>query len=97
MGRLSIGAYRAGMVALPLATPPSIEANARADRLELAANLSLGDVREFAEASIWRVGLSAIVEDRSGAIAYWALAHEPGKPDFHHSDARTLALTAEAS
>ena len=34
----------------------------------------------------WRLGLSAVIEDTSGRKSYWALAHPPGKPDFHHAD-----------
>jgi len=32
------------------------------------------------------VGLAAIMEEVSGAKSYWALAHPPGAPDFHHPD-----------
>jgi hypothetical protein len=34
----------------------------------------------------WRVGLSAVIEESSGRLSYWALAHPSGKPDFHHAD-----------
>jgi len=34
----------------------------------------------------WRLGLAAVIEEASGRKSYWALAHPPGKPDFHHSD-----------
>ena len=34
----------------------------------------------------WRLGLAAVIEDTSGDKSYWALAHPPGKPDFHHPD-----------
>jgi len=30
------------------------------------------------------LGLSAVVEDRAGNRSFWALAHPPGDPDFHH-------------
>lgn len=43
-------------------------------------------------ASPWRMGLSAVVETMDGAISYWALAHPPGKPDFHHPDSFALIL-----
>ena len=36
--------------------------------------------------ALWRLGLSAVIEDTSGRKSYWALAHPPGKPDFHHAD-----------
>ena len=37
-----------------------------------------------------QIGLSAVIEERSGALSYWALRHPPGKPDFH--DRRGFAL-----
>lgn len=40
------------------------------------------------------LGLSAVIEDKTGAISYWALAHPPGEPDFHHPDCFALELPA---
>jgi len=35
----------------------------------------------------WRLGLSAVLEEKDGIKSYWALAHPPGdKPDFHAPD-----------
>ena len=31
-----------------------------------------------------RIGVSAVVEDDAGGLAYWALRHPAAKPDFHH-------------
>lgn len=42
----------------------------------------------------WRVSLSAVIEEQNGAKSYWALAHPPGKPDFHHVDCFALELPA---
>lgn len=39
-----------------------------------------------------KIGLCAVIEDRSGALSYWALRHPPGKPDFHHRRAFALEL-----
>lgn len=39
-----------------------------------------------------RIGLSAVIEDVDGNLSYWALAHPPGKPDFHHPDSFALIL-----
>jgi hypothetical protein len=33
-----------------------------------------------------RLGLSALIEDSDGGKSFWALAHPPGAPDFHHAD-----------
>ncbi|WP_260582301.1 DOMON-like domain-containing protein [Sphingopyxis sp. PET50] len=42
----------------------------------------------------WRVGLSVVIEEKGGTKSYWALAHPPGKPDFHHPDCFALTLGA---
>jgi len=42
----------------------------------------------------WRLGLATIVEENNGRLSYWALAHPPGKPDFHHPDCFRLELPA---
>ena len=41
-----------------------------------------------------KLALSAVIEELDGTKSYWALAHPPGKPDFHHPDC--FALTLEA-
>jgi hypothetical protein len=41
-----------------------------------------------------RLGLSAVIEERGGRKSYWALAHAPGKPDFHHPDCFRLEVPA---
>jgi hypothetical protein len=40
----------------------------------------------------WHLGLSAVIEERNGTLSYWALAHPPGQPDFHHQDCFALEL-----
>ena len=40
------------------------------------------------------MGLSAIIEEADGTKSYWALAHPPGDPDFHHPDCFALELPA---
>jgi hypothetical protein len=44
-----------------------------------------------------RIGLSAVIEEVDGTISYWALAHPPGEPDFHHQDCFALELPAAES
>jgi hypothetical protein len=39
-----------------------------------------------------RLGISAVLEARDGHVGYWALAHAPGRPDFHHPAAFALDL-----
>ena len=65
----------------------SIEAEATDDALTLIATLE-----GLPDDAGWRLGLSAVMEEKSGRRSYWALAHPPGKPDFHHSDCFALEL-----
>lgn len=39
-------------------------------------------------------GLSAVIEEKDGTRSYWALAHPPGQPDFHHEACFALPLPA---
>ena len=68
--------YRDGMAALDLGVPPRIE------RLPdgLAVTLDLSGLPRGEH----RMGLSAVIEEPDGTKSYWALAHVPGPPDFHH-------------
>ena len=75
--------YRKGMAPAEQ-TPPRIETRRSAATYELQAHLDIG---ELLLQPRWRLALSAVIEDRNGAKSYWALAHPPGKPDFHHGDA----------
>jgi len=49
------------------------------------------------DASAWTgpidLGLAAVIEDRAGSLAYWALAHPADRPDFH--DPESFALRFE--
>ena len=63
----------------------------RDGRYEFEATLDL-DRLGLPEDRPWRAALSAVIEEASGTKSYWALAHPPGKPDFHHSDAFVLDL-----
>jgi hypothetical protein len=41
----------------------------------------------------WRLGLSAVIEEKDGTKSYWALAHpNPDRPDFHVADCFTAKL-----
>ncbi len=43
-----------------------------------------------------RIGLSAVLEEKSGAKSYWALAHTDDKPDFHRAGAFIARLPFES-
>lgn len=40
------------------------------------------------------LALSAVIEETDGTKSYWALAHAPGRPDFHHAACFAATLPA---
>jgi hypothetical protein len=78
--------YRQGLRRLTDVPDPNIVALEHRRLHELWANLELAGVPGLAARETWRIGLSAVIEDKDGAKSYWALAHPPGAPDFHHKD-----------
>ncbi len=84
--------YREGMTSPPGLGLTHLTQRASASLYELVATLDLTGGPAFDQP--WRLGLSAVIEETSGARSYWALAHAPGKPDFHHPDAFALDLPA---
>ena len=76
----------------PDLAPPEIQVEAGPRTLVLIADLDLSTIAGLDANAPWRLGLSAVIEDNRGERSYWALAHPPGKPDFHHASAFTLHL-----
>jgi hypothetical protein len=74
--------YRSGMRVATEISAPRIEVQS-APCYSLQAALDLSSLPRDAR---WRLGLAAVLEETSGHKSYWALAHPPGKADFHHSD-----------
>jgi hypothetical protein len=86
-------AYRNGMRPLPVAPAPAIAATRSPNELRVTAAM---EVTAFAEAPWpWRIGLTAVVEDRAGRHAYFALEHPRDNPDFH--DAAGFAVLLDGS
>jgi hypothetical protein len=85
--------YRAGMRIAAEVLAPRIDSVRTADRYELHAAFDLGGAG-LPPAAPWRVAVSAVVEAADGEKSYWALAHPPGKPDFHHPASFVLDLAA---
>jgi hypothetical protein len=78
--------YRRGMrVASEISALP-IEVRSSPDSYTLQTSLELDRLSDLPRQNLWRLGLSALIEDTSGRKSYWALVHPPGKPDFHHAD-----------
>jgi hypothetical protein len=106
----SFDRYREGMKALPMRLDPEIIAYPppplwkrmwhRLRHLRVAKPMSdyyflsaEFDVSPFLSEPIM-LGLSAVIEETDGTKSYWALAHPPGKPDFHDPACFALELPA---
>lgn len=69
---------------------PLIERREGPEAVELVAVL---DRRHLPDAP-WRLGLTAVIEDRLGRVSHWALHHPRTVPDFHDPAGWTLRLPA---
>jgi hypothetical protein len=78
--------YRSGMQVVTEASAPRIEVQSSPGCYTLQAALALDWLSRLPGGARWRLGLSAVIEETSDRRSYWALAHPPGKADFHHSD-----------
>ena len=87
--------HRSGMSEAEVAAP-GIETKLDSDTFELRATIDLGSLPELSAGRAWRIGLSAVIEETAGQKSYWALAHPPGKADFHHPDCFALDLPPAA-
>lgn len=86
--------YRTGMSVAGGISAPRIEVKSGSDSYDLRVSLTLDGLPHLPGDGLWQVGLSAVIEETSGSQSYWALAHPPGKADFHHSDCFALDLAA---
>jgi hypothetical protein len=86
--------YREGMTVTGKIGTPGIEVRSNAESCQLVAALTLDGLASLPDDAIWRLGVSAIIEEAGGSLSYWALAHPAGRPDFHHSDCFAHELAA---
>jgi len=85
--------YRSGMVVANEIGAPRIDVRSAPDSYTLQVELALDRLLGLPSETPWRLGLSALIEDANGLKSYWALAHPPGKPDFHHDKCFAYELT----
>jgi hypothetical protein len=88
--------YRSGMCVADEISTPAIEVRTSPDRYTLQVSLELDRLSHLPREALWRLGLSALIEEANGRNSYWALAHPPGKPDFHHADNFTVEFSPAA-
>lgn len=85
----TFNSYRSGMQLADVGQP-KISRHQSATAFVMDVELILSD----SVSSPFLVGCSAIIEESSGHKSYWALAHPPGGPDFHHEDCFAHRLVA---
>lgn len=82
--------YRAGMAPAYDIAPSAVETESRPSR---GKKIGRGKRNGWYQRRVtWHVpglsstalGLSAVIIEAGGRTSYWALAHPPGAPDFHH-------------
>lgn len=82
--------YREGMRPVAVVADPVIAVRIAPDRIELDALIGSRSI-PLGEAGL-NLGLAVVVEERSGQLSYWALAHPAARPDFHHADTFRFSL-----
>jgi hypothetical protein len=86
--------YRQGMRPFELSVAPSVVAAETAGELSVTAAIELDALLHAPWP--WRIGLTAVVEDRAGTRAYFALHHPRQNPDFHDVAGFTALLDGSA-
>ena len=79
--------YRKGMRQRDLRGSPEIGLDVSEGHFALEADFELAGLSG-------KLGLSAVMENRDGTKSYWALAHPPREPDFHHPTCFAATLPA---
>ena len=84
--------YRVGSRDLALAAEPRVmlDRDDGSGTFTCDVDLDLTHIRDWPI----QLGLSAVIEEEGGRKSYWALAHPPGLPDFHHPDCFAAELAA---
>ncbi|MGH9675458.1 MAG: DOMON-like domain-containing protein [Candidatus Acidiferrum sp.] len=85
--------YRSGMRVATEISAPRIDVQSSRACCRMQASLEMDQMPILRVDSSWRIGLAAVIEETSGHKSYWALAHPPGKADFHHSDSFALEFS----
>jgi len=83
-------AYRTGMAERVLPRPPVCSLRGHGDMRIFDVALPTGALPPLPA----RIGIAAVIAEADGAVSHWALAHPPGKPDFHDPVGRALPLAA---
>ncbi|MBL8269240.1 DOMON-like domain-containing protein [Steroidobacter sp.] len=92
--------YRQGMTPVHPAVPPRVIMRRREGELDADVDIHLGAIPGLTADEIkgreLRLAVSAVTQDEQGRNSYWALAHPPGKPDFHDREGFALVLAGDS-
>lgn len=83
--------YRRHAAATPDCPAPAIRLRGGDEYVQMDVTLAAAALPVADEL---RLALSVVLEAADGSLGYWALAHPPGRPDFHHRDCFALKLEA---
>lgn len=72
---------------------PTLTASRMKKQLQVTASMYLP---QSFSAQPLRLALSAVIEEQSGVLSYWALQHPSDKPDFHHVESFVLTIAPPA-
>jgi hypothetical protein len=86
--------YRGTLQPLDVGRAPVIDCTASVQEFCLQAAIDLSLLPAAVKAADWRLGLSCVIAEASGAKSYWAVNHPPQKPDFHHDDCFAVRIGA---
>ena len=89
----AFAAYRGSRAELEGSQPVCRARQPQADELILTAAANFPVAPRLA-AMEWCLNIAAVIEDRAGALSYWALCHPRPYPDFHDPAAFSLALAS---
>jgi hypothetical protein len=87
------GRYRKEMRVATEFSAPRIELLSTSDCYALQVSLDVDGLSMLPREAGWRLGLAALIEETNGRKSHWALAHPPGKADFHHPDCIAYELS----
>lgn len=84
--------YRESMLAMNPGISIPIEIYSSSSLLELSSRIPSSALEVLADEGQLRMALAAVVEECSGRLSYWALAHPASAPDFHHPQSYAVTL-----
>ncbi|MGL5831982.1 MAG: DOMON-like domain-containing protein [Waterburya sp.] len=82
--------YRQNLTEEPAFDALPFQVSQREDYCQLQLKIDLSKI--ISPEQNLAVGVTAVIEDRTNQLSYWALSHPGKEPDFHHRDAFILEL-----